>query len=652
MAGPASPICTRVQPDGRRTSVNAKRRQCRPFPTLDMEPTAPTLEALIKLPLAVLAFALPGFLFSRLFPCGLTALTTFVGSCLILFQVILVLTLGNLPLHTGSVGLPLAVVSLLLVAWRRRNSHHGRTRLQPAPAASTTWWMGWGLGAVGLGVIAIKAVVDPLSGFDNGFRWDYLARLMVARQSLAGYPPVSANDFEYYAWCDSIPPLVASLNFWIYSATGSIAPTLVGIRLIAEGIVIGLTAERLSRLYWGDRVGGAPVAVLASSALVLWTVSLGQETGLTTISLLGMLTFLEVYARTNDRGSLVWAAACAALGGLAREYGLAFALLGLAVLAVRRTPVRRLGLFTGVVALMVAPWYIRTWVLTGNPLFPMTLGGLFPGNPQHDAVMAEIARAWSFRLHGERFASFIALLIGATALAPVILGLAGAIRLGTRAWPVLAAIVMVVVLWLWSIPYTGAGWMYSARVLLPALGLLAALSGWIGASRCRIRWILAGALALITVDATRRAWFLPWQAALSPTALTLERWTENQTSLRQIGSHPVWPALVVSAQGGGIVVDHPANHALITLRGGRAVSIFSPALRPTFDPGQSFDAALAALQADGIRLIALPWVRSENAAPLLGHPFWDRLHVGYRPNVVIEQLTIFDLADLRPTSAP
>jgi len=616
-----------------------------------MEPTAPTLEALIKLPLAVLAFALPGFLFSRLFPCGLTALTTFVGSCLILFQVILVLTLGNLPLHTGSVGLPLAVVSLLLVAWRRCNSHHGRTRLPPAPAASTTWWMGWGLGAVGLGVIAIKAVVDPLSGFDNGFRWDYLARLMVARQSLAGYPPVSADDFEYYAWCDSIPPLVASLNFWIYTTTGSIAPTLVGIRLIAEGIVIGLTAERLSRLYWGDQVGGAPVAVLASSALVLWTVSLGQETGLTTISLLGMLTFLEVHARTNDRGSLVWAAACAALGGLAREYGLAFALLGLAVLAVRRTPVRRLGLFTGVVALMVAPWYIRTWVLTGNPLFPMTLGGLFPGNPQHDAVMAEVARAWSFRLHGERFASFIALLIGATALAPVILGFTGAVRLGTRAWPVLAGIALVVVLWLWSIPYTAGGWMYSARVLLPAIALLAALSGWIATSNSALKYALSAFLMVMALDASRRAWFLPMQSLLSPTETTPQRWRENREILDQISAHPIWRALVESAQGGGIVVDHPANHALITLRGGRAVPIFSPALQPTFDRRNSFDAALGTLRADNIRLIALPWTQPGSTTPLLGHPFWDRLHNGFRPNAVIAELAIFDLEHLQPAPA-
>jgi hypothetical protein len=617
-----------------------------------MEPTAPTLLALVKLPLAVAAFALPGWLLSRWIPAGFPALAVMVGSALILYQAILVLTLTDLPLHAGSVGLLLAAISLMLVLRLRQARLNGPDAHPVTTVSAPARWLWWGLGALGFAVLALKAVVDPLSGFDNGFRWDYLARLMVARQSLAGYPPVSAESFEYYAWCDAIPPLVASLNFWIYTATGSIAPTLVSVRILAEGVLIGFTVNRLGRIYWGDRAGGVPVAVLGSSALALWTVSLGQETGLTTLGLVGMLYFLEVHARAGDRGSLVWAAACAALGALAREYGLAFTLLGLAVLVVRRTPVPRLGLFAGMVTVLVAPWYIRTWVLTGNPLFPMTLGGLFPGNPQHDAVMIEIARAWSFRLHGERFASFLALMIGATALAPCVLGLAGAFRLGRCAWPLFATIALVIFLWLWSIPYTGGGWMYSARVLLPAVALLSALSGWVGTGPSRRQWLLAALLAVVTVDAARRTWFLPWQASVSPTSLTFERWSEYNNSLGQIESHPVWSALVVSAQGGGIIVDHPKSHALITLRGGRAVPIFSPALRSTFDPKQSFETALAALRADGIRLIALPWVRPENATPLLGHPFWDRLHTGFRPNAVIEQLTIFDLAELQPAPTP
>ncbi len=617
-----------------------------------MTHASPAIADLGLLPVVLAAFLMPGWLLSRILPVPAPFGAAFIGSCILLHSTVILLQVGRVPLHQGTVGLGIVLTSIAMAVWLlQRHAEpiatkaiHIRTGLP-----SILWTIPC---AIASASVLTRIVLDPLSGFDNGFRWDYLARLMVARQSLDGYPPVTAEDFEYYAWCDSIPPMVASLNFLIYSMTGSIAPSLTAIRIGGEAVVVASLVYRNSQLLWGDRAGMASVAFLSSSALALWALAIGQETGLTTISLLGLLYFLELHRRRPAPRLLFWAALAASLGSLAREYGLSFVALGCAVLLARGRPWREWALFLTVATAVAAPWYIRTWLLTGNPIFPMSLGGLLPGNLMHETTMHGIASIWGLNRQIGAFASFSLSLGAVAALLPVIGGLVGMLRSGRSGVPIVLAIVLVTGLWIWSLPYTGGGWAYSTRVLMPALALLAVFSGWIALHSKRVNLFALLVVATVSVDAARRSWFLPGFPFLSPLETTVAKWQDIDEALDSISTHPIWDALVGHAAGRGIVVDHPANHALITLRGGRAVPVFSPALAPSFSSSPDRNTVLSHFSAKRIGVVALPLGHSMNSSAVVSFPFWSGLFNDFAPNAVVEQLHIYDLDDLIPRSLP
>jgi hypothetical protein len=325
----------------------------------------------------------------------------------------------------------------------------------PCRPGGTDWL--W-LAAVGLLVVVLRAVVDPLSGYDNGFRWDYLARAMLAYGRLDFYPPVMAGDFDIYPWCDGIPPLISSLNFWIYFFTGSNAPALTATRVGAEAMLVFCVVARLARELWGENGGTGAVAAAASSALLLWAIAMGQETGLTTLTLTVMLYLLLIRRRTEAGSAVFWAGVAAGCGTLSREYGLAFLLFGGGVLLAGRD-IRGTGWFVATAGIIAVPWYLRNWVVTGNPLFPHTLDGLFPTNLRYAEIMHSISAYWKLganHSHPAVLAQLLAVLAGGVLL----VGAAGAGLAGRKALPVVSAITLASVLWLWSLPLTAA-WNFS-----------------------------------------------------------------------------------------------------------------------------------------------------------------------------------------------
>lgn len=122
-----------------------------------------------------------------------------------------------------------------------------------------------------------------------------------------------------------------------------------------------------------------------------------------TYEVLVALLFLVRLLRTGKAGDAILA--CAALGLLAgtKHTALVLAALGtviviLVALRHRRTKVRR-GAMLGI-ALMVclsAPWYVRNWLSTGNPLYPFAIGisghELWPGSTYQAAVIAQLKEA-------------------------------------------------------------------------------------------------------------------------------------------------------------------------------------------------------------------------------------------------------------------
>ncbi len=606
--------------------------------------------SLLWLPAAVAAFLLPGWILSRRLPSPLSLYTAFISSAAVLFALVLLLDAFDASISPASLGIGMVLVSAGLT-WRFPQN---RSLLPPRPTIS--WPRGWTLiwlipPVFALISIGLRTVLDPLSGFDHDFRWDYLARLLLSRGSLAGYPPITAADFERYGWCDGIPPLIALLNYWLYAFTGSTAPVLTAVRVIGEAVLLGLLVGHYSRLLWGSGTGVLALAALASSPLVLWSVAMGQETGLTALSLVGMLYFLELHAREPKRPYVFWAAVAAGVGALAREYGLAFAPLGLAVMLARRHSKNDLAWFIAVIIFIAAPWYLRNWIVTGNPIYPLRLGGLLPGNALHDETMRFIADFWGLRTSPVSSAFlFHALSVLAGVL--VIAGLIGAWKAGRNGRPVIGGIALITALWLWSIPYTGGGWIYSARVLSPALALLAVLAGGLGKLPVAGRVVCAAFFLGGAVDASRRSWLLPENPLAPALSFSFEAWRVNPARHFSAQAKRTWDILVPAAAGQGIVVDHASNHAFITTRGGRAVPLFSPLLAPTFSPYAEVEATLRYLRDAKIRFIGFYLSeRSTTQGIAQNHPFWTAFLSSYRPNASVGTLAIFDLEMLEPSLA-
>lgn len=615
-----------------------------------MDFVSPTPLNVLLLPVAVLILLLPGWLLARTLAAPSPWVAAFLSSSALLFVLMLLLHALGLPFHAGIVGagFGLAALGLARVA---RSRPRGFAFTWPGffVNARPLWILPPALAAAS---IALRALVDPLSGYDNGFRWDYLARLFLFHGSLAGYPPLTAADFEYYGWCDGIPPLIPFLNFWIYALTDSISPVLTSVRVIGEAWLLGNVIYRYSQLLWG-RDGGAPaLAAISSSALALWSVAMGQETGLTALALVAMFYYLELAAQSPRRSLVFWAAVAAAIGALSREYGLAFPVLGAGFLIATPRLRPALPLFAGTVLALVMPWYARNWRVTGNPLYPHPFGGLFPGNAVHDESLRYFHEFWSLdKSAGDP--SFIPRFLAALCGGVVFLGLIGVWRAGRRGAALVSGIVLVVVIWfLLILPQAGAGWVYSARALSPALALLAVLSGWLATAPTWLRTTAALLLSVAALDAARRSWLLPEAPTASPWSASFDPWRAEKATLRRISFDPIWRSLAVSAGGNGVVVDHPASHALVTQQGGNAVPFFSPMLRPAFDPTVRFEDALQHLIDHRVKFITFSAVNPVTIRLVNAHAFWATLRTRFQPNVRAGPLEIYELRRLKPAANP
>src|SRR5690606_27064692 len=100
------------------------------------------------------------------------------------------------------------------------------------------------------------------------------------------------------------------------------------------------------------------------------------------LALVAMFLAIEKNESNPDAHWLIWAGVAAGAGALAREYGIAFVGFGALTLFTRQglTPRHWVEYFVAS-SVTALPWYMRNWIVTGNPLYSHTLGGLFPGNP-------------------------------------------------------------------------------------------------------------------------------------------------------------------------------------------------------------------------------------------------------------------------------
>jgi hypothetical protein len=611
----------------------------------------PDLISWLRLPVAAVIFLLPGWLLARCFATPFPVLTAFLGSAAIFFNSVLLLDALRVPVQAG----PLCLVIVLWCLLLGRRALRARPAETPGESAGPFWPRGWDrlwLMPVALAVasLALRAVIDPLSGWDNDTRWDYFARLILAQGSLAHYPPVTAQDFNFYSWCDGIPPLAPILNFWIYAACGSSAPALTAGRVLAEAVLLGFAVHRLSTRLWGEKASWPALAVLATSPLLLWSCAIGQETGLLAVSFVSLLLLLEEH-RANPGGNLAgWAGVAAGVGAISREYGLAFILFGAAVLAWRPAERRSIRWFLATAGLVAFPWYLRNWLLTGNPLFPHAFGGLFPTNPVHGEMMRAIAGYWGINagyFDPWHFPVVLTCLAGPLLL----LGAIGAVRAGRRGVVCVLGIILIAGLWWWAIPSTAGGWNYAGRVLAPGLVLAGVLAGWVVQLPRGARVGLLAMLTVLAVDASRRAWMLPAHPYVAAWPYSLEPWRGDVALLQRMRVPDAWEVLIKEAGGRQILVDHPSDHVAVTRLGGHAVPWFSPQVRVLFARDRSSAAIRDELRARGIRFITVRADNQVSANFCKNFPFLREL-TGRAPVASVQDLRIYDLDLLAPAPGP
>jgi len=601
----------------------------------------------------------PGWLLGRVLRAPAGPAGAFLGSAVVLFQVVLALSAFGLPLDFNHLAGGLAVVSLACWGVQRR---YDRSR-PPNPVTPPRWvpWSRehWLLLPVGLGLasIALKAGLEPLSGVDNGFRWDHLARQMMATKGLDFYPPVADRDFLLYFWCDGIAPMISDLYLWCYLSLGQAVRGATTLLVVGQGALLFHVVYQLAARRAGASAGRVATALLATSPLLLWGVAMGQETGLTALSLASMLLFLDHYRTEPRAGWLVWAGLAAGASALGREYGLAFVPLGWFALLHRGQLRRGAAAFTFSAAAVALPWFIRNWDRTGNPLFSHELGGLFPVNPAHRACMRcieEFTRFWESP--GEMGRMAVALVV--LALLPLSLGLLTGLRRWRDFAPWGLAMVLMTGLWLWSVRETAGGMIYSLRVLTPAIALGAALGGVaLGrlASTRRSLWALLILTIGFSLDASVRALYMPFDHLIAwwrnPPAAWLEfgaQWHPD--------ADPAWRAIAAAAGRHRILVLGPTHYAILTGLGAEAVPPWSPRVLPIGDPQRSFADNLAALRSQGFRFVVIP--RNDQVTDLFvsSSRFLRELRATARPTLINSDFALYDLLapamDAPPPLAP
>jgi hypothetical protein len=295
---------------------------------------------------------------------------------------------------------------------------------------------------------------------------------------------------------------------------------------------------------------------------------------------------------------VVAAGLAAGLGALAREYGLALPLFGLALGFARKLSRRSLGLFAVTAAVAALPWYARNWHRTGNPLFDLNLGGLFPTNPVHGLLADCFQRAFGWAHVPPEAPQLVAInaLVGLLGLA------AGLVLLRRSAAALLAAAGLVIAIWFASVGYTAAGFTYSLRVLSPALVLGAVLGGAALARVVPGRRLLTGVafgLTLFAVDAALRTLVLPANIYRVPPA----RWFATGRALHDYHERPVYAELARRAGSSRLLVLGP--NALLTRQGARTAPLWSPEVKFVFDAALSPAEITRRLRAAGFGFVLL-----------------------------------------------
>jgi hypothetical protein len=414
----------------------------------------------------ILGFVLPGCLLARLLRLSLGPVAGLLCSLMLLIQTVFWLGLCGLPLNLHTVGTVLLLATVLLAALLRRSPCPRGTR--PPLSLLNKWVIA--ISAIVSALVMLRLGLAPLSGADTYWRWEFLATQILQQQSFAFYPPFDAADYSLYFYPEGVPPMVGFSYFWLYACFDGAVKSATSLLVGAQWAAILATTWAIARRLASARAGALAVAVLLSCQNVFWAVAIGQETGWTTLGMLAMIYFLCAQGKQR-RAQVAMAAIAAATAALSREYGCYVAICGVCMLACQRADRRDFAIFATVVACLAAPWYLRTWMITGNPLYSLDLAGLFPRNLMYKVDMDLLGTYVGFQSAPGPMCLFFLVAFVQYATLPV-LGLAASIAIARRHGFLLICAAFGSIIWFMSVRYTDVP-SNSERVMAPVFAVLA-----------------------------------------------------------------------------------------------------------------------------------------------------------------------------------
>jgi hypothetical protein len=543
----------------------------------------------------LLGLFLPGFFLARCLRRSLWGASAYVLSLPILFHCVFWLGILGVPIKLWTV-LPLLIAASGVAAWAQR-------RL--SPPAQTSPGMPWtrqgrilllSSGVVGA-LLLVHSAKCPFIGQDTLFRWDFLAQRLLELGKFDFYPPLHPADFRTYFYVDGFPPMVSFTHWWLYASAGESLPSLVCVLVAAEFACTLAFAYGAASALFSRRAGVLAAAILAASPLYFRAVLLGQETGLTALSIAAMLYFIVTARQSKDVPAMVSAGLAAALCALSREYGWIALIAGAIALGWRRQALKQVFVFAAVAAAVAAPWYVRNWNLAGNPFYSLRFGG-FAVNPIHDGFLQFYKGYLGVQTWTASTWVSVFLLILSLAIFQVLAGIPGGFRYFRRHGYLIVIALLLTGVWILSVGYTSGGAEISLRVLSPALVVLSITGAGALDELMRHGWwrtVAPIAVGACLLWAAAQGTFFP----LSPLSLAPRQWLANVFP-------PVDPPAEFQLRdqfaqllprGYRVLSDSAYLHAALIDAGIEVVPVWSPEVRFIFSsPPEESERRLASLR--------------------------------------------------------
>ncbi len=584
----------------------------------------------------IMGFFLPGYLLNKIFNHDNNLGVSYIVSTVILFQTVFLLGICGINLNILSVGIALALINLTLFLYCMAKGIKFKASESMEVSFSRAEKIALLPVLLSIILIFLKSSLFNNPG-DQVFRWYFLAARIFETGSFSYYPPLTPNDYNLYFFTDSFPPIVSFSYFWLYSLFGKAETFLVCIPVTLQFIFILFFGYRLSvSLFSSNRTGIFTVLLIGSSTLLFYSVVLAQETGMTTLSMLALIYFLVRKTQCSSSDAMM-AAFAASLGALSREYGVIFIICGIIVITWRRIPVRILLYYLLFCAVLTAPWYIRTFMLTGNPFYSNPVGGLFAINPVHagiidgykEAIGLKSYMTWKVVLP---LATGLSFTLGIAFFTGFISSLMQFKRLGF----LLIVSLLMISLWIYSIWIPG-GLFHSMRILSPAIAVMAvcgsSLLDSISKRSEKIYLLSIYILSAISLFTFFQNIFVP----SNPLALNLKDWPVAAGIVPLTnGDQGLLDLLKELPEGSKIISDSAPFHAILAQnknesRNITVVPLWSPEVRFLFDKNTTFEEGCARLKKCGINYAFLIRKDNLNMIYLRNFQFFQKYDMASKP---------------------